>query len=102
MLQLGQLRRICLAVQADPAGGGGAAGCGGVQGVGDGLGEVLEAGDEVQVALEPGAVEALAEQRDLAAQGGYLDGQGGQALAERLRGRVSLRADHRPPQQSRR
>ena len=39
--------------------------------------------------------------RDLAAQGGYLDGQGGQALAERLRGRFSLRAGHRPPRPGR-
>ena len=70
--QLGQLRRVCLAVQADPVRGGGPAGCGGVQGVGDGLGEFLEAGGEVQVAAEPGAVEALVYQRDLAAQGGYL------------------------------
>jgi hypothetical protein len=69
------------AVQADPAGRGGAAGCGGIQCTGDGLGEFLEAGAQVQVAAEPGAVEALIEQCDLAAQGGYLDGQGGQALA---------------------
>jgi hypothetical protein len=72
--QLGELRRISLAVQADPAGGGGATGRGGVQGVGDRLGQFLEEGAEVYVAVEPGAVQALIDQRDLAAQGSDLDG----------------------------
>ena len=75
-------------VQADPAGGGRAAGCGGVQGGGDGLGEFFEAGGEVQVAAEPGAVEMSVDLRDLAAQGGDLDGQGGQALAREPGGKV--------------
>ena len=83
--QLGQLRDVGLAVQADPVGCGGAAGWGGVQCIGDCLGEFLEAGGEVQIAAEPGPVEAFADQRDLPAQGGYLYGQGGQALAESLR-----------------
>jgi hypothetical protein len=93
---------VGLAVQADPVRGCGAAGRGGAQGAGDSLGEVFEAGGEVQVAAEPGPVEALVDLRNLAAQGGDLDGQGGQALTESLRGRFSLRAGHRPPHQSRR
>ena len=97
-----QLRRVGRAIQADPGRGGGAARRGGVQGVGDGLGKVLEAGGEVQIAAKPGPVEALVDLCDLAAQGGDLDGQGSQALAERLRGRFTLRAGHHPPHQSRR
>ena len=50
------------------------------------LGEFLEASGEIQIADNPGAVEPLAEQRDLAAQGGDLGGQGGQAFAESLHG----------------
>jgi hypothetical protein len=83
--QPGQLCRISLTVQANPERGGGTAGRRRVQGIRDGLGEFLEAGGQVQVAAEPGAVEALIEQRDLAAQGGDLYGLGGQALAESLR-----------------
>jgi hypothetical protein len=45
--QLGELRAEGLAVQADPVGGGGALGRGGIQGVGDGTGEFLEAGGEI-------------------------------------------------------
>ncbi len=78
--QLGQLRGVRLAIQADPAGCGGAAGRGGVQGVGDCPGEFFEAGRQIQITAEPGSVEALADQRDLAAQGGYLGGQRGQAF----------------------
>lgn len=91
------MRRTCLAVQADPARRGKAAGCGGVQGVADCLGEVFEARGEIHIPAEPGPVKALVDQRDLAAQGGDLDGQGGQALAERPRERFSLRTGHRPP-----
>jgi AAA domain len=68
--QHGQLCRISLTVQADPERGGGTAGRGRVQGIRDGPGEFLEPGGQVQVAAEPGAVEALIEQHDLAAQGG--------------------------------
>ena len=85
-----------LPVQADPVRGGGTAGRGRVQCAGYCLGEFLKAGGQVQIAAEPGLVEPLVDHRDLAAQRGYLDGQGGQALAERLRGRFSLRAAHRP------
>jgi hypothetical protein len=67
--QPGQLCRVSLTVQADPERGGGTAGRGRVQGIRDSLGEFLEPGGQVQVAAEPGAVEALIEQRDLAAQG---------------------------------
>ena len=84
--QLVQLRRVGLAVQADPTWGGGTAGCGGVQCVGRCLGEFLEASGEIQIADNPGAVEPLAEPRDLAAQGGDLRGQGSQAFAESLHG----------------
>ena len=84
--QLVQLRRIGLAVQADPARGGRTAGRGGVQRVGRYLGEFLKASGEIQIADNPGTVEPLAEQRDLAAQGGDLRGQGSQAFAESLHG----------------
>ena len=69
------MRLVRLPVQADPVRGGGTAGRGRVQCVGDGLGELLEAGGKIQIAAEPGLVEALVDQRDLAAQGGDLDGQ---------------------------
>jgi len=95
--QLGELRRIRLAVQADPERSSRATGCGGVQRAGDRLGEFLEAAGEIQIAAEPGAVEAFADQRYLPAQGGNLYGQRGQALTERLHGRLSLRAGHHPP-----
>jgi hypothetical protein len=52
--QLGQPRDINVAVQADPGRGGGAAGCGGVQRIGDSLGQLFEAGGKVQVAADPG------------------------------------------------
>jgi hypothetical protein len=94
--QLGQLRRVGLAVQANPVRGGRTAGRGRVQGAGHCLGEFLKAGGQVQIAAEPGLVEPFVDHRDLPAQGRYLDSQGGQALAERLSGRFSLRAGHRP------
>jgi hypothetical protein len=73
-------------------------GRGGVQCIGDCLGEFFEARGQIQVVAEPGPVEALADQCDLAAQGGYLGSQRGQALAECLRARFSLRAGHCLPQ----
>ena len=75
--QLGELRSKGLAVQADPARYGWAARSGSVQHGSDRPGKLLEAGDEVQVAVEPGPVEAFVDLRDLTAQGGDLDGQGG-------------------------
>ena len=93
--QLGQLLTMRLPVQADPVWGSGTTGPGRVQGIGHCLGEFLKAGGQVQIAAEPGLVEPLVDHRDLPAQGRYLDGQGGQAPAERLRGRFSLRAGHR-------
>ncbi len=49
--QLSELRIEGLPVQAEPERGGGSAECGGVQCVGNDLGEFLEAGGEVQVAV---------------------------------------------------
>ena len=68
----------------------------GVQCIGDGLGELLEPCDEIQVSVQSGAVEPLIYLRDLAAQIGYLDSQGGQALTESLHARLGRRAGHRP------
>ena len=50
---------------------------GGVQGVGDGLGDFLETSGEIQLAAEPGAVKPAVDLHDLAAQGGDLGGQRG-------------------------
>ena len=71
--------------QADPVRGSGSARCGGVERVGDRLGQVLEPGGQVQVGAEPGLVEPFVNGADLAAQGGELRGQGGQALGESTR-----------------
>ena len=53
--------------------------------LGDG-GDASHGVGEPAVIEYQGAVEAFVDQRDLAAQGGYLCGQGGEALAESLRG----------------
>ena len=55
--QVGQPRVVGVAVQADPVRGSGPARGGGVERVGDGLGQVLEPGGQVQVGAEPGLVE---------------------------------------------
>ena len=75
--QPGQLRGVGVAVQAEPVGGGRAAGRGGVQRVADGAREFFEPGRQAKVAAEPGLVEPGVDQADLAAQGGDLYGQGG-------------------------
>ena len=58
---------------------------GGLQRVGDSLGQVFEPGGQVQVGVEPGLVEPVVDGLDLAAQVSELRGQGGQALAESAR-----------------
>jgi hypothetical protein len=65
--QLSQPRVVGVVVQADPGGSGRSTGSDGVQGGGDCPGEFLEASDEVHIITNPGAVEPLADQRDLAA-----------------------------------
>ena len=80
--QVGQLSVVGVAVQADPVRGGGSARGSGVEGVGDGLGQFLEPGGQVQVGVEPGLVEPFVDGADLAAQVSDLRGQGGQALAQ--------------------
>ena len=80
--QVGQPGGVGVAVQADPVRGGGAARGSGVERVGDGLGQLLEPGGQVQVGVEPGLVEPGVDGVDLAAQGGDLHGQGSQALAQ--------------------
>ena len=80
--QVGQLGVVGVAVQADPVGRGGSARGSGVEGVGDGLGQLLEPGGQVQVGVKPGLVEPFVEGADLAAQVSDLRGQGGQALAQ--------------------
>ena len=82
---------VGVAVQADPVGRGGSARGSGVEGVGDGLGQVLEPGGQVQVGVKPGLVEPFVEGVDLAAQVSDLYGQGGQALAQSAGRRVSGR-----------
>jgi hypothetical protein len=56
-LQVGQPGGVGVAVQADPVRGGGSARGGGVERVGDGLGQFLEPSSQVQVGAEPGLVE---------------------------------------------
>ena len=73
------------AVQADPGRGRRSARRRGLQRAGDGLGQFLEPGDQVQVVAEPGGVEPGVDGLDLVAQGGDLPGQGGEALAQRGR-----------------
>jgi hypothetical protein len=66
--QLGQPRVVRVAVQADPERSGGPARGGRLQGVGDGLGQVLELGGQVQAGADPGLVEPFVDVADLAAQ----------------------------------
>jgi hypothetical protein len=94
---LGELGHVRVAVEADPAGCGGPAGRGGVQCIGDGSGEIFKAGGEIQIAADSGAVKTAVDLRDLTAQSGDLDSQGGPALTQSLSGRFSLRAGHRLP-----
>jgi hypothetical protein len=53
-LQVGQPCVVDVAVQADPAGRGGPARGSGIEGVGDGLGQLVEPGGQVQVGVQPG------------------------------------------------
>ncbi len=55
---------------------------GGVERLGDRLGQVLEPGGQVQADAKPGLVEPGVDGADLAAQVSELRGQGGQALAQ--------------------
>jgi hypothetical protein len=68
---------------------------GGVEGGGDGSGQVLEPVGQVQAGVQPGLVEPFVEDADLATQVSDLRGQGGQALAQSLgRGVVGLGRGH--------
>jgi hypothetical protein len=80
-LEVGQPRAVDVGVQADPGRGSGPARGSGVESIGDGPGEFLEPGGQVQAGVQPGLVEPFIEGADLAAQVGDLGGQGGQALA---------------------
>jgi hypothetical protein len=59
---------VGIAVQADPGWGGEAAGSGGAETVGDGLGEVFEPGSQVQGGAEPSLVEPFVNGVDLPTQ----------------------------------
>jgi hypothetical protein len=79
--QLSQPRAVGVVVQADPGGSGRSTGSDGGQGGGDCSGEFLEASGEVHIIADPGSVEPLADQRNLAAEISHLRGQGSEALA---------------------
>jgi len=57
LAQVGQPRMVSVAVQADPIRRGRPARSGGVEGVGDSLGQILEPGGQVQVGAEPGLIQ---------------------------------------------
>jgi hypothetical protein len=80
--QIRQPRVIGVAVQADPGRGSRSARGGGVERIGDGLGQVLEPGNQVQIGAEPSPIEPGVDDADLAAQVRELRSQGGQALGQ--------------------
>ena len=80
--QLGQPRVVGVVVQADPVRSGRPALGGGVERVGDGLGQFLQPGGQVQADAEPGLVEPDVDGAALAAQVSELRGQGSQALVQ--------------------
>jgi hypothetical protein len=59
LAQVGQLSVVGTAVEADPGRCGGPARGGGVEGAGDGLGQLLEPGGQVETAAESGLVEPV-------------------------------------------
>ena len=86
-----------VAVQADPVRGGGPAGRSGIERVGDGLGQVLQPGGQVQVAAESGLVEPGVDHAD-PGRAGRLPARPGRPGSRREPGAgVSRRAGHRPP-----
>jgi len=75
--QVGQLGVVGVAVQADPVGCGGSARGSGSEGVGDGLGQLVETGGQVRIGVKPGLIEPFVESVEPAAQVSNLRGQGG-------------------------
>jgi hypothetical protein len=59
--QVSQLGVVGVAIQADPVGCGGSARGSGSEGVGDGLGQLVETGGQIQVGVQPGLIEPFVE-----------------------------------------